>query len=198
MIFSLVGRASLRSPRLIASMACVVLPVPATVQQPVLNSALPALGLTVNENHAKSSLLSLVAAAGVFGMLFHSYEPSSCMGKRKKKGSDQVDDLYEVDHIKARKLEKGVPKYLIHWKNYADKDDTWEGLDNLAGFEPDIATFEAAQKEANDEFAAAMAKKKTDKEDKQKPQVLVPGSRLVVQVWANFILVGNWMLQVLS
>ena len=57
MIFSLVGRASLRSPRLIASMACVVLPVPATVQQPVLNSALPALGLTVNENHAKSSLL---------------------------------------------------------------------------------------------------------------------------------------------
>lgn len=47
-----------------------------------------------------------------------------------------------------------MTKYLIHWKNYADKDDTWEGLDNLAGFEPDIATFEAAQKKANAEFAA--------------------------------------------
>jgi len=55
MIFSLVGRASLRSPRLFAPMACVVLPVPATVQQPVLKlSALPALVLTVNENHSKS------------------------------------------------------------------------------------------------------------------------------------------------
>ena len=132
-VFNLVSRATLRSPRVLASMARAALPVPATVRQPVLSlSALPALVLNVNENQSKSSLLPLVAAAGVFGMLTQSYEPSYCAGKRKKNGSDQVDDMYEVDHIKARKLEKGVPKYLIHWKGYTDKDDTWEGLENLA------------------------------------------------------------------
>ena len=140
-LFSLVGRASLRSPRLLASMA---------------RAALPVLATAVNQNQSKSSLLPLVAAAGVFGMLSQSYEPSYCEGRRKKKGSDQVDDMYEVDHTKARKLEKGVPKYLINWKGYSDKDNTWEGLENLAGFEPDIAAFEAAQKKANDEFAAAL------------------------------------------
>ena len=156
-LFSLVGRASLRSSRLLASMARAALPVLATVQQPlVLLSALPAPVPTVNQNQSKYSLLPRVAAAGVFGMLSQSYEPSYCEGRRKKKGSDQVDDIYEVDHIKAHKLEKGVPKYLINWKGYSDKDNTWEGLENLAGFEPDIAAFEAAQKKANDEFAAAL------------------------------------------
>ena len=109
-------------------------------------------------------------------MLSQSYEPSYCEGRRKKKGSDQVDDIYEVDHIKARKLEKGVPKYLINWKGYSDKDNTWEGLENLAGFEPDIAGFEAAQKKANDEFAAALV-----------------NTRLVVQVWGSCNLVVSWM-----
>ena len=92
--FNLVSRATLRSPRVLASMArCTraALPVPATVRQPVFSlSALPALVL--NENQSKSSLLPLVAAAGVFGMLTQSYEPSYCAGKRKKNGSDQVDD----------------------------------------------------------------------------------------------------------
>ena len=128
-VFNLVSRATLRSPRVLASMARAALPVPATVRQPVLSlSALPALVLNVHENQSKSSLLPLVAAAGVsvFGMLSQLYEPSYCAGKRKKNGSDQVDDMYEVDHIKARKLEKGVPKYLVHWKGYTDKDDTWE------------------------------------------------------------------------
>ena len=50
-LFNLVGRATLRSPRVLASMARAALPVPATVRQPVLSlSALPALVLNVNEN----------------------------------------------------------------------------------------------------------------------------------------------------
>ena len=100
-VFNLVSRATLRSPRVLASMA---------------RAALPVLATAVNQNQSKSSLLPLVAAAGVsvFGMLSQLYEPSYCAGKRKKNGSDQVDDMYEVDHIKARKLEKGVPEYLIN------------------------------------------------------------------------------------
>ena len=52
------------------------------------------------------------------------------MGKRKKKDSLLEDDMYEVEYIKARKLEKGKPLYLIRWKGFDDdKYDTWEPLE---------------------------------------------------------------------
>ena len=55
-------------------------------------------------------------------------------GKRKRKGPAQPEEeLWEVDYIVARKLVKGEPKFLIRWKGYDEKSDTWEGLDNLAG-----------------------------------------------------------------
>jgi len=63
-----------------------------------------------------------------------------------------VDDMYEVDFIAARRLVKGDPEYLIHWKGFDEKHDTWEPLANLCGLEPDLATFEATckQKKANE------------------------------------------------
>ena len=65
------------------------------------------------------------------------------MGKRKSQGSSADEELFEVDRIKARKLENGHPVYLIAWKGYADeKHDTWEPLSNLAGIEQDVAAFE--------------------------------------------------------
>jgi len=57
--------------------------------------------------------------------------------------------MYEVDFIKARRLVKGQLEYLIKWKGFDDdKYDTWEGLANLSGLEPDLATFEAQHKRA--------------------------------------------------
>ena len=67
--------------------------------------------------------------------------------KRKQRGSGLGEAMYEVDFIKARRLVKGQPEYLIKWKGFDDdKYDTWEGLANLSGLEPDLATFEAQQK----------------------------------------------------
>ena len=55
------------------------------------------------------------------------------MGTKRKKGT-VVEEFYEVDCIKARHLVKGgAVEYLIHWKGYEDKDDTWEPLANLSG-----------------------------------------------------------------
>jgi len=57
-----------------------------------------------------------------------------------------VHNLNVVDFIKARRLVKGQLEYLIKWKGFDDdKYDTWEGLANLSGLEPDLATFEAQQ-----------------------------------------------------
>ena len=134
-MFSLLGRAAVRSPFVFGSTARAALP--------------------------HFNVLPLVAAAGVISVLAQPPEAAECMGKRKKKDSVLEDDMYEVDYIKARKLEKGKPLYLIRWKGFDDdKYDTWEPLENLSGFEPDISAFEAKQKKDNEEFARQLAERK--------------------------------------
>ena len=105
-MFSLLGRAAVRSPFVFGSTARAALP--------------------------HFNVLPLVAAAGVISVLAQPPEAAECMGKRKKKDSVLEDDMYEVDYIKARKLEKGKPLYLIRWKGFDDdKYDTWEPLENV-------------------------------------------------------------------
>ena len=75
------------------------------------------------------------------------------MGIKRKKGSVLGEAMYEVNFIKARRLVKGQPEYLIKWKGFDDdKYDTWEGLANFSGLEPDLATFEAQQKKDQEEL----------------------------------------------
>ena len=86
------------------------------------------------------------------------------MGIKRKKGSVLGEAMYEVNFIKARRLVKGQPEYLIKWKGFDDdKYDTWEGLANLSGLEPDLATFEAQQKRDQEEFVKQMAARKAAK-----------------------------------
>ena len=179
-ILSLLGRTGVRLPRFLGTTPR-ALPVLATVQQHLFSSheaALPVLAApTIKHEQPNLRVLQLVAAGSVLGVIAQSYEPANC-GKRKKNDSQVEDDMYEVDHIKARKLEKGVAKYLISWKGYNDDSDTWEGLENLAGFEPDIAAFEIKQKKDNEEFAAVLRAKKLAKEQAKgkKATVALPGA----------------------
>lgn len=136
---------------------------------------------STNNTQAQPSLgfLALVAGGTIANVVSELSEPAACMGKRKKKDSDMGDDMYEVDHIVARKLEKGQPKYLIRWRGYNEKDDTWEPLANLCGFEPDVAAFEAKQKKDNEEFARQLAERKAAKERAKaadKAKAMLPGA----------------------
>ena len=114
-ILSLLSRAALRSTRFVGPTARAAIPILATVHQPLISSpaALPALvaPIGVNQEPNLHNWLQLIAAGSVLSVLLQSYEPADC-GKRKKKDLDVADDMYEVDQIEARKLEKGVPKYL--------------------------------------------------------------------------------------
>ena len=59
---------------------------------------------SINQTQRQSSMGLVALLAGTtFGVL---NDPAECMGKRKKKDSALPDDMYEVDYIKARKLEK--------------------------------------------------------------------------------------------
>ena len=77
---------------------------------------------TIKHEQPNLRLLQLVAAGSVLGVLAQSYEPASC-GKRKKK---DTSDMYELEHIKARKYQD-----LVHASN-----KTWcpqeDGLPVLA------------------------------------------------------------------
>ena len=73
------------------------------------------------------------------------------MGIKRKKGSVLGEAMYEVNFIKARRLVKGQPEYLIKWKGFDDdKYDTWEGL-------------RIQQKRDQEEFVKQMAARKAAK-----------------------------------
>lgn len=56
--------------------------------------------------------------------------------KSKKKRShatieDSDDNLYLVEAVLAKRIKRGRQEYLIKWKNYDEKFNTWEPEDNL-------------------------------------------------------------------
>lgn len=51
-------------------------------------------------------------------------------------------NLYVVKRIVDRKEEKGRVLYLVRWKGYGSKDDTWEPIDHLTSVRDLIEEFE--------------------------------------------------------
>jgi chromobox protein 1/chromobox protein 5 len=41
------------------------------------------------------------------------------------------EDYYEIDQVLDYKVHKHKKYYLIKWKGYSSKDNTWEPFDNL-------------------------------------------------------------------
>ena len=66
------------------------------------------------------NLLPIVAFGGLLSVIAAPSEPSECMGKKRKKGT-VVEEFYEVDSIKARRVVKGGGlEYLVKWLNPTD------------------------------------------------------------------------------
>ena len=74
----------------------------------------------VCEEQPRNCVLPLLAAGSVAAILMP--DASDCMGKRKKKGTEEADEMYEVDQIVARRLVKGAPEYLVRWKGYDEEE----------------------------------------------------------------------------
>jgi hypothetical protein len=51
-------------------------------------------------------------------------------------------NIYIVDKILSKKLVKNKPYYLVKWKDYSPKFNTWEPLANLENVRDLIKTFE--------------------------------------------------------
>ena len=55
-------------------------------------------------------------------------------------------DIYELERIIAQRTAKGITQFLVNWKNYDSKDNTWEPIEHLAGCEDMIAEFKEREK----------------------------------------------------
>ena len=64
-----------------------------------------------------------------------------------EKAAEEV--VYSVDRITGMRWSKGVRQYLVLWENYAEKDATWEPMENLVGCAAQIRSYEKAR-EAED------------------------------------------------
>ena len=134
------GRAGRGGIRLAPSVAPLRSAFPALAQRITVEPA-AIVANVVCEEQPCNYVLPLLAAGAVAAILMP--DTSDCMGKRKKKGTEEADEMYEVDHIVARRLVRGAPEYLVRWKGYDEKSDTWEPLSSLCGLEPDLSEFDA-------------------------------------------------------
>lgn len=55
-----------------------------------------------------------------------------------------MDQDYQVEKILARKVEKGVIKYLLKWEGYPESESTWELAKNLDNIKQMIEKFESS------------------------------------------------------
>jgi hypothetical protein len=53
-----------------------------------------------------------------------------------------MSELYEVEYIIDKKIEFGLVKYLIKWKDWPVEESTWEPVENLKGVRGLIIEFE--------------------------------------------------------
>lgn len=69
------------------------------------------------------------------------------LGGMSKSGSENSklkkdDEIYEVEEIVDRKLENNLVYYLVKWKNYASKDNTWVAKEDIFNCQEMIDAYE--------------------------------------------------------
>ena len=96
--------------------------------------------------------------------------------------------LVEIEKILDRRERRGKPKYLVRWKGYIAKENTWEGLENLKNA---MGLVEEFEKEIREEEIQQVEKKK----EKQKITKIELNSK--VEEFKRSELLGKYMVRIL-
>ena len=72
-------------------------------------------------------------------------------------------DVYEPEKIIGQGLSKGITQFNVKWVGWADKDNTWEPIEHLAGCEDMIAEFKEREKTRIAQLVAAAQAKHAEK-----------------------------------
>jgi len=87
--------------------------------------------------------------------------------------SEQNPDVFLVESIIDKKNEKGVVKYLVKWKGYGTKDNTWEPQANIFC----DGLIKAYEEKQNPKFSKSASKLKKGKRNLRKKEFVIPQTR---------------------
>lgn len=82
------------------------------------------------------------------------------VSKNNKKAKAQTD--YTIDEILEEKVEDGVKYYLVGWKGYGPKDNSWEPEENLANVKGMIKKFEKKKNNKKPSISNHLKKNKNE------------------------------------
>ena len=85
--------------------------------------------------------------AGLRSCLAHSnaHMPGRIRRTRKANVDDPVCDEWEIDFVHGRASGRMGKKYLVRWKGFTEKEDTWEPSENLEGAQDLVKKFNDEQ-----------------------------------------------------
>ena len=128
----------------------------------------------------------MMLAGAALGAALYSEELhiAECAPKKKQKGSNpnpaaakkagpalssieealQPEKVYEVETLLASQLKSGKKEYLVRWKGYAAKHNTWEPMENLSNLVTEMASFDRDKDLANQAHLKELAEQKAARE----------------------------------
>ena len=66
----------------------------------------------------------------------------------------QKEKTYTVEKLLASRLADGKKEYLVRWEGYTEKHDSWEPIENLSNLVNEMAAFDLAKENANQEHVS--------------------------------------------
>lgn len=73
-------------------------------------------------------------------------KPVSKLQPTIEEESEAESDIYFVERIMDKKFIKNKPRYLVKWRGWEHKHNTWEPLENLTNVMEEIDKFEEGKK----------------------------------------------------
>ncbi|KAK3246361.1 hypothetical protein CYMTET_44098 [Cymbomonas tetramitiformis] len=99
-------------------------------------------------------------------------------------GSDNTE--YFVREVKAERVKGFTTQWLIGWEGFSDREDTWEPIEHLAGYETEIRVFRERKKEEAAKAESDAAAEKQKKAD-EKEAVVVDGKLLNYLAFKSYL-----------
>eukprot|EP00854_Cymbomonas_tetramitiformis_P026457 gene26457-biopygen27397 len=106
-------------------------------------------------------------------------------------GGDETE--YAVREIKAERVKGTTAQWLVGWTGFSDKEDTWEPIEHLAGYEAELREFRDRKREEVEKADGEAAAKKRKREEEEAARILEDdgfedslGGKRRSPVWRHF------------